>query len=389
MLLKKPIYQILLFFLLLPQIPLSAEKSSDADKKELISRYDSLVSRHIEMSDTPGVAIAIVVDGQIALLKGYGVKKAGQPDKIDTQTVFRIASVSKGFASVLTGLLVEDGVLNWDDKISKYLPEFSLSDKNNSDKLTIRHILNHTSGLVPHAYDNLIEENVSLNKIVGKLQRLPSLCPAGECYGYQNALYSLIANIIKSATGKEYSSLLSDRILKPLGMNGVSFSKRQLISSKNYARPHERINWKISPVTPRSTYYSTIAASGLNASIKDMAQWLLAMLGNKQEVIPLSVIQKVNKPTVRTPQEHRKYNWKNRLKDTHYGMGWRIFDYSGHNLIYHSGNVYGYYAALAFLPDHNVGIVVLQNSRVYSRYVYVFLDMYLNIDQEGSLEMLQ
>lgn len=370
-------YQLLFFLLLQPQISFSSDKSDQRYKEDLVYKYDAFVSNYIEMSGTPGVAIAIVIDGNIVLLKTYGVKKAGQPEPINTNTVFRIASVSKGFASVLAGMLVKEGVLKWDDKIIKYLPEFSLKDKAYTDNLTVRNILNHTSGLVPHAYDNLIEANVPFNKIVDKLQELPSYCPVGECYGYQNALYSLIANIIESATGKEYTSLLSERILKPLGMNSVSFNKEQFISSKNYASPHERINLKLTPVTPRGTYYSTIAASGLNASIQDMAQWLLAMLGNRQDVIPLSVISEVCKPIIKTPQELRKYNWKNRLKSIHYGMGWRIFNYSGYNLIYHSGNVYGYLAVVAFLPEYNTGIAVLQNSRVYNRYAYAFLDMYL------------
>jgi beta-lactamase class C len=265
--------------------------------------------------------------------------------------------------------------------MAEYIPEFSFRDKAHTDHLTIRNILNHTSGLVPHAYDNLIEANVPFEKIIDRLQELPSCCSVGECYGYQNAFYSLIAEVIRSATGEEYSSLLSARILQPLGMNTVSFSKKKFISLNNYASPHEKVDHRLIPVTPKGTYYSTTAASGLNASIQDMAQWLLAMLGNKEDVIPVSVIDEVCKPLIKTPQELYKYNWKNRLKSIHYGMGRRIFNYAGHNLVYHSGNVCGYFAAMAFLPEHNTGIVVLQNSRIYNRYVYAFLDMYLDIWQ--------
>ena len=386
---KKLILWLLFSILLFPEISFSLNEINHRNIENLISEYDTLVSNHIETSENPGVAIAIVSDGNIVLLKGYGVKKAGKSDQINRDTTFRLASVSKGFASVLTGLLVKDGVLRWEDKVTKYLPEFSFKDKAHTDHLTIRNILNHTSGLVPHAYDNLIEANVPFEKIIDRLQELPSYCSVGECYGYQNAFYSLIAEVIRSATGKEYSSLLSERILQPLGMNTVSFSKQKFISLNNYASPHEKVGNRLIPVTPKGTYYSTTAASGLNASIQDMAQWLLAMLGNKENIIPVSVIDEVCQPLIKTPQELHKYNRKNRLKSIHYGMGWRIFNYAGHNLVYHSGNVYGYFAAMAFLPEDNTGIVVLQNSRIFNPFVYLFLDMYLDICQEDPQSHLK
>ncbi len=376
---KKLFLYFLLFLLLFPQISFSSDNSKAVNIEKLITEYDSIISGYVETSQLPGVAIGIVTNGKIALLKGYGVKKTGTTEAIDKDTVFRLASVSKGFASVLTGLLVKDGVLQWDDKVTKYLPEFTLKDKANTEHLTIRNILNHTSGLVPHAYDNLIEADVPYNKIIEELQKLPSYCSPGKCYGYQNAFYSLITEVIKSATGKEYDTLLSERILNPLKMDGVSFTKKKFISSGNYACPHELVKGRLIPVAPQGTYYSTAAASGLNAGIEDMTQWLLAMLGNRQDVIPASIIDEVCTPLVKTPTELRKYNWNNRLSSTHYGMGWRIFNYSGHNLVYHSGNVYGYFAAMAFLPEQNTGIVILQNSRVYNKYIYAFLDMYLGI----------
>ncbi len=378
---KKILFLLISFSILfLPQLLFSSEKSTRKDLNELLSKYDSFASDYIKKSKTPGVAIAIADHGKIVFLKAYGVKKAGEQELINEQTVFRIGSVSKGFASVLTGLLVKDGVLRWDDKVTKYLPEFSLHDKKNTDNLTIRNILNHTSGLVPHAYDTMIEDNVPFKKIVDKLSRLPSQCPVGECYGYQNAVYSLIADIIKAATGKEYTELLTERILNPLGMNAVSFSKEELIDSKNYACPHDKIKKKWIPVSLKNTYYSTTPASGLNCSIQDMSQWLLAMLGNKENIIPRSVINDVYTPHIRTPHEMRRFSKDHRIKASYYGLGWRVIDYSGYQLVYHSGFVNGYFAAIALLPDQNSGIVVLLNSHQHNYYVNTFLDMYLNIE---------
>ena len=119
-----------------------------------------------------------------------------------------------------------------------------------------------------------------------------------------------------------------------------------------------------------------------------MAQWLLAMLGNKRDVIPLSVINDVCTPLIKTPQELRRYTWGKRVKSIHYGLGWRIFDYCGNNLIFHSGNIHGYFSSIAFLPDYNTGIVVLQNSSHYNFYVSTFFDMYLKVVKDMEKKVI-
>ena len=178
---------------------------------DVVAEFDSHALEVIKKQEAPGAAIAIVVNGRIVLLKGYGVTKTGGTDFINTHTVFRIASLSKNFAAVLTGLLVEDGLLGWDDKVTTYLPGVLLAKNSNTQNLTIRAILSHTSGLIPHAYDNLIEAEVPFEKIVKELKKVPVICPVGKCYAYQNVVYSLIGQIIESATKHKYEELLTEQ----------------------------------------------------------------------------------------------------------------------------------------------------------------------------------
>jgi len=345
----------------------------------LLIRYDSDVRDFFAESKIPGAAIAIVTENSILYMRGFGYRKIGEAGEIDVNTVFRIASVSKGFASVLTGLLVKDRVLNWDDHVTKYLPNFSLKDSTNTRGLTIRHILSHTSGLIPHAYDNLLEAKIRFEDVIKRLKDVNIVSPVGKFYAYQNTVYSLISPIIRTATGREYEDLLSQRLLKPLGMSNTSLNRAGLTATGNFAAPHIKRYGKWLPTNIKDTYYSAPPAAGINTSIHDMAQWLRALVGGMPDIVPPDVIQEVSEPLIETPYELYRFNWNNRISSGYYGMGWRVFDYAGHKLIFHSGGVRGYTSQIAFLPEYKIGIVVLQNSWNDSVFTYKFLDMYLSL----------
>jgi len=370
----------LLYFLQLQSLYGHSNNSAVIDT--VLKKYDRYISNTIEEGRVPGVAVAVVTDSQIVFIKGYGLKEIGKPEPIDLNTSFRIASVSKGFASVLTAMLVKDSVLSWDDKVIKYLPEFTLKDSAATQNLTIRHVLSHTSGLVPHAYDNLVEANVSYEKIINKLKNVRLVCKTGDCYGYQNVMYSLISEIIESATGFGYIYWLSEKILKPLNMNDVSFSKKGLLENENYAHPHVKVAGEWSATRVRDTYYTVIPAAGINASIMDMAIWTQALLGVYPQVISPEITEEIFRPKIETYYERRRFNWRKRLQEAYYGLGWRIFNYSGHTMIFHSGGLRGYLSKLAILPHERIGIVVLQNAWTRNPLLYQFIDMYLNLPEE-------
>lgn len=364
-----------------PESPISPSTPGlPAVPDRLLAQYEAHVDSFLAETKIPGVAIAIVRADQIVYMKGFGRRSTSAPEPVDVNTVFRIASLSKGFAAVLTGMLVHDRVLHWDDRVRNYLPDFTLKNPANARALTIRHLLSHTSGLTAHAYDGMIEDNVAFEKIARHLRDAPITGGVGEFYSYQNVAYSLIAPIIAHATGKAYQELLTERIFKPLGMTNASLSKAGLLASGNFAHPHVMRNAQWLPTNVRDTYYSVSPAAGINASVRDMALWLRALMGGAPEVIPPQLVQEVIAPAVITPRERRRFNWNRRLRAAHYGLGWRIFDYAGHKLVFHSGGLRGYLSQIAFLPEEKIGIVVLQNSSSGNPLVYEFLDRYLGLD---------
>lgn len=382
----KQILRIILFsFVLLFAFPQSPSSHSTpvaaAVPDSLMVNFDAYVQSVMAESPTPGLALAVVNAERILYLKGFGVRKIGASEPVDANTVFRLASVSKGFASVLTGLCVRDSLLHWDDRVTQYLPEFALREPTNTRELTIRHVLSHTAGLLSHTYDSLIEDNLELEEMTPQLREVPINCAVGKCYAYQNVVYSLIDPILATVTGKRYEELMVERIFKPLGMTNASLSKAELLATNNYAVPHvmRRRGW--TAVEIKDTYYSVAPAAGVNASVHDLALWMHALLGGMPEVLPAEIVHEVSEPLIVTPREKRRFNWNRRIRSAHYGMGWRIFDYAGHKMVYHSGGVRGYLSQIAFLPEEKIGIVVLQNSWNSSPFVYEFFDRYLKLQK--------
>lgn len=373
-------FLIVAFFFILNSLGYSAQILGSGDHfNTVIVKYDSLLTEMVE-SRLPGAAVAIVKDKKIVFLKGYGVRQVGSHEPIDEHTVFRIGSVSKGFAPVLTGLLVEDGVLHWDDKVNYHLKNFSLKDSAHTKEVTIRHILSHTTGVQEHAFTSLLDANVPYEKIIKEIDQAEIVCEVGTCFSYQNVIYSLIADIVKSAAGRDYKLLLNLRIFWPLQMSDTSLGWDAIKSSQNRATPHIRYRRKWVATKIRKAYYSVPPAAGVNASISDMAKWLRALLGGTS-LIPPEVLQEVSQPVIRTSKMKRYLrSWKN-LKKAWYGLGWRVFDYAGTKIIHHGGYVRGYRAEMAFAPEEGVGIVVLLNSstRFADVCVPIFFDLYFGL----------
>ena len=380
---------ITLFSILLLSKLLLAQSAIDSTNHivPVIDRYEHFFLTAMEEWNLPGAAVAIIKDDRIIYIKGFGIRRAGTQEKVDIHTVFRLASVSKGFASVLTGLLVADGVLNWDDQVLKYLPDFALKTPRATGSLTIRHVLSHTSGLPSHTFTNLLEDNVPRQEIYQKLKDVSLIAPAGKIYSYQNIIYNLISDIIKSATGKSYEQLVSERIFLPLGMWDASLGKASFLASLDHTMPHIRKKFVWTATDVKDAYYMVPAAAGVNASILDMARWLRAMMGGEPLIISPELLQQVTTPLVKTPQEKRKYRWRDQLKDAHYGLGWRIYDYAGTTIVYHGGWVEGFRAEIGFIPAECVGIVVLLNceSVAANMFLPTFFDLYLNRAEPDSI----
>jgi beta-lactamase class C len=355
----------------IPHDTTSVEKS--------IIRFDKFLRQNLDSMGTVGAAATIFHGEDIMYTLTYGVRRAGTMDSVNQQTVFRLASVSKGFAGVLLCKLQEENRLDLNDKVIQYIRDFRLKDSVNTYDLSVRHLLNHTSGLVPHAYDNLAEAGQNINEILPRLVEVDIAAPPGEVYGYQNVLFSLTDTIARVATGQTYSDLMDENIFGPLQMENASTGFRKLIWNSNVSFPHSRKNGEFYPLPLHTGYYNLLPAAGINASIEDMGKWLKALLGNSPDKIDPEILHLITSPEIKTPLRRAYTRHWDPIDGRYYSFGWRIFDYKGHRIIYHGGYVRGYRAEIAFCPELNTGLAFLQNSPngVASRCVPTFFNILL------------
>ncbi|WP_323845118.1 serine hydrolase domain-containing protein [Microbulbifer magnicolonia] len=341
---------------------LCGAQSVAASLDSLSDQFDREFRQKLEEAGIPGGAYAIVDGDQIVSARGYGLRAKNSQEEIDPHTVFRIASASKTFAAEVTGLVVRDGKLRWEDPVNRFLPGFRFRTQRASQALQVQHLIGQSSGLVPNAYDNLLEDDLPLQKILPRFRELEPHCTPGECYGYQNIVFSLVEPILEQVTGMPYAGLVTQRIFEPLDMHQSSVGMAAFLAADNRALPHIRKNgdWVTGEVNP--SYYRVSPAAGVNASVTDLGKWLIAQMGYRQDVIPQPVIDEVTRARVRTLKELRRKAWKDHLQDAHYGLGWRIYRVQDEDLIYHGGWVQGYVADMAYSRERDIGLVVLLNA---------------------------
>lgn len=311
----------------------------------------------------PGMAMAIVHKGQVLSARGYGITDVKAAEPVDAHTVFRLASLSKSFAGTITGMLVSEGALRWDSHVVDYLPSLRFSDPLAAQQLTVADVLSHRVGLGRNAYDRDIERNADYHDLVQRLSALPMTCQPGNCYAYQNVAFSLVGDVVFATSGQFFSEAVSRRIFKPLGMNDASYGLDGIQASTRWAKPHVRAGGGWTSLMPKPTYYRLAPAAGVNASISDMAQWLVAQTGHRPDVLPAPLLATLQAPIVGTPPEMRNTSWRrDRLDAAGYGLGWRVYDYAGERVVFHGGAVQGYRGLMALIPGRDFGMVVLWNS---------------------------
>ena len=373
--------------LLILQTPVWAQ-----DEPTKTYAFETYLNRIAESEDIVGLAVAIIRDGHIKYMDTFGVRTVEENTPVNRDTVFRIASLSKGMAASIIGQMITEEKVSLSTPVKNFSKEFRLKSNRELNKLTLEHLLTHRTSLPPYAYDNLLEADIAPDTIRKRFAEVDPICPVGTCYAYQNVAFDSVTDLIEEIDGQAFSSSLKQRLFEPLSMTRSSVGSKNLKSDDNWARPHHRRrNQPWYSVNIKEAYYRVPAAGGVNASITDMAEWLKAQMGYYENVLSNEVLELLHLPRVRTPVEIRRLRRRYKhLEDSRYGLGWRIYRYNGHRVISHFGSVDGGYSAqITFLPEKNTGIVILTNSpsREYAEILPTFLNYELGLIQSDGLLM--
>jgi beta-lactamase class C len=352
--------------------PAKIEIGSAASRHRLIdyARLDQRLQALVAEQSMVGLAVGVVEDGEISFLKGYGETVAGSGDPVTADTVFRWASLSKGVAGDMVAKLADQGRLSLYSPIAGYAPSLRLPG-GNEHRATVADVLSHQLGLFSHANEAKLEDGGDPAQLRRDLASLHAICAPAQCHAYQNVAYDAASEVVAGVTGTSYQQAVAEQLFKPLGMRSASLTREGLESARSWARPH--VGGKHSkPVEVTDSYYRVPAAGGVNSSIKDLALWMKAQMGEDADVLPKGTLDSVRSARVNTPGElGRMRKFRERLHTASYGLGWRIYDYAGHRVVGHRGGVKGYRSLILYDPARKSGVVALWNS---------------NTNQPGGLE---
>lgn len=352
--------QILLAGFLILSVSILAQPISKSELTELDQYYTQVAQDW----NIPGFSVAIVKDGEIIFSKGYGLKEAGKKDTPDGNTLYAIASNSKAFTSALIAMLVQEGKLDWNDKVVDYLPYFEVYDSWVSKEMTIRDILCHRSGLGTFSGDVIwYKSDLSSKEIIERIKYLPKAYNFRSGYGYSNLMYITAGEIIKQITGKPWHEFVQERILDPLDMERTVTSPHDLDSRGNYATPHALVSGKNVPID-WVDWQEVGALGGIISSVNDIAKWMIFNMNNR--IIGTdTLLTASSRNMIWTPHNNFTVNHVNPndfgTNFSGYGLGWSISDYRGNLRINHGGGYDGMISSVNMLPDLKLGVVVLSN----------------------------
>ena len=340
---------------------------------------DAYIEAAMPKWQVPALAIAVVKDGQVVLVRGYGVRTVGNDEPVEGQTVFRLASISKTFAAATVGLLVDEGKLAWDDPVKKHLPEFELADPYLTQHTTLRDLLSHRVGL--ETGDIVARRgDLTRDEILSRLKYLQPYSTFRGRFKYSNLMYVAAGEAASRASGQSWEDFVARRLIEPLGMRSTTPTFARL-QSKNLAIPYRLHNGQRQAVTTAPIIDAVAPAGSVHSSAEDMAQWLRLWLGegtlDGQTILKRDTVREMLAMHSATPIKHRDASNVYAARFFGWGLGWSVLDYRGRKIHTHAG---GSGTFIGFMPEERIGVVVLTNlefTNLGGMLMYDVFDAYL------------
>lgn len=351
---------------------------------EFVPELDRLATDVMADWKVPGAALAVVQDGKLALAKAYGQRDVEANLPVTPTTQFLTCSITKSFTATGVALLHNDGRLDWTKPVRDYIPEFCLRDPVASERVTVRDLLCHQSGLPRHDWVHLPGDR-SAAELLAVMRYLELSRDIRAAWQYNNLCYNVAGLLIERLSGQSYEAFTRARLTDRLGMK-VSFTLDDLDASADAARPymmHEDTRLPALRLPIR-----TIAAGAINTSVADIASWMRLHLGkgdfNGEQLLPAALISELHAPRIyNTTPGHREFG------EAHYGLGFQSNSYRGDRLVFHGGGWAGWGTLMTLVPDFGIGVAVFTNrspSEVPTTLTWYIIDRLRGRDPVGWRE---
>jgi CubicO group peptidase (beta-lactamase class C family) len=326
---------------------------------KVLEGFDEEVEASLEEYQIPGAVIGIVVDGYVVYTKGFGLRDREKKLPVTTDSLFLIGSLTKAFTSFAMGCLVDEGLLNWDDRMVDWIPDFRFSNQYISQMLTIRDLLTHQTRLPRHDF---VWYNSDLNRdeLLHRIRYLDLATDNCDHFHYNNLTYSVVGMAMEKAANKKWEEIVSQKILTPLRMTHTGFSSVEMRKSSDHALPYIEKEDGLKRMPFRD--YSLIAPAGcMYSNINDLCKWMQLQLKHgewqQKSLISLGTFKELQAAQVVVSGCPESKEEQVRA----YGLGWYVQSYLGSLNILHDGTVDGYMSFISLLPQKDIGVVVLCN----------------------------
>jgi len=336
------------------------------------TEIDALAASAMQEFQVPGAVVGVVKDGKIVHAAGYGVRELGQPDSVDAQTLFRIASMTKSMTTAGLAILVDEGKLGWDDKVVDHIADFQMHEDWLTQEFTVTDLLTHRSGLKPYAGDLMLWPQPNSFTREDIIHNLRYFKPAGNFrtqYDYDNLLYVVAGELFPSLAGQELESFIDTRVLARLGTERCFAGSVPQKEMQNLAVPHAVVEGELQVIERnriRARSGVDAAAGGVRCSLDDMLKWVQLQLdgGTLPDGSPLFSPEQHAKmwspQTIRTVSQEELE--RDRMHFKAYGLGWRLADVHGFRRVSHTGSFTGSNNWMVLIPELNLGVVVMLNA---------------------------
>ncbi|MER6060782.1 serine hydrolase domain-containing protein [Streptomyces sp. NPDC001792] len=361
-------------------------------KREALAAFVETAAKE---SGVPGAAVAVLI-GDEEIHVNQGVTNVDHPLPIDEHTLFPIASVSKSFTATALMRLVEQGRIDLDAPVRRYVPELRLADEESAARITVLNLINHTAGLDWNLVD-ADEGDGSLAAFVGQLHRLPLIAPPGARASYSQAGYNLLGRVVENVTGLPFEKALAALVLEPLGLSDTVFDLDDVVV-RRFAAGHNRAeDGTLALARPWKAWRAGLRGNnpggGIVSSASDLLRWARFQLGGGEGLLTAETLRRMREPTV----ELRGST----LGDA-FGICWFLRDVAGVRTVGHGGSGNGQFAELLLVPERDFAVVSLANSgpegyqfnqAVLKRALELFLDVVerepepLPYDEQRALEV--
>lgn len=350
------------------------------------AELDRYIAKVVADGQIPGLAIAVVRNDSVLVAKGYGVRELGKPGLVDEQTIFDIASLAKSFTATAAAILVDRGMLRWDDPVRRHLPDLVLPTPGLTDSATVRDFLSHRTGL-ESANTMWARTAIDRAEVLRRVRYLPVAFPLRQEMLYSNVGYTVAGEAAAAAAGTSFEALLRDLIIRPLGLTRTTWSYEQSSGMPNLAVSHATYGGRQQPVRRETQRHSTAPAGAVQSSVLDLSRWMrlhlnLGVLDGKRLVSDSAMRELQTRQTgIPTTAAMRAARLVEDSAQVGYGMGWQVMDYRGHPMRWHSGNGNGQIAYMTLLPRDRLGVVVVVNTwsvpLIHAAVVNRIMDTYL------------